>query len=450
MRKLILTAVGFVMFWSAVAQEKTESNPISYGKLSGTFRNYYLGTYNKGNLKSFNAIASGLKLKYEYHFGEWLTLGGAMYSSLNWNVQDLTIADPTTGKLSRYESGLFDLENRDDNFIAFPGELYAIFQLNQHQLTVGRMKIKSPMINPQDGRMIPTLEQGLWYKYADNGILSKFQLGVFNAIAPRSSKGYFKIGNSLGVYPIGRGWDGKPSHYKGNTNSNYVMVANLQLQPIKGVQWDTWNYYVDNIFNTLYSKGSWNISDTKWQIAAEYMHQSKVGQGGNAIDSLKYYNQQNSNLWGIQFSYKTKTGMFKLGYDRILPRGRFLFPREWGREDLFSFQKRERSEGAADNKALVFTYDMTTSFGKDKLRSIISVGHQWKPSVLNPSENKYAMPSYAHFNLDLFYTTPKLAGLKPELLLVYKTGYNKYPDNMNFVINKVDLFQVNFIVNYTF
>ena len=37
-----------------------------------------------------------------------------------------------------------------------------------------------------------------------------------------------------------------------------------------------------------------------------------------------------------------------------------------------------------------------------------------------------------------------------ELLLVNKIASGDIPDNPNFYLNKVDMFQVNFIVNYTF
>ena len=87
-----------------------------------------------------------------------------------------------------------------------------------------------------------------------------------------------------------------------------------------------------------------------------------VGDGGNTIDSLRYFNQNSSDILGLKIGYKSKVGLLSLGYDRILPNGQFLSPREWGREDLFSFQKRERSEGSADNHALVFNYVNTSNY----------------------------------------------------------------------------------------
>ena len=140
-----------------------------------------------------------------------------------------------------------------------------------------------------------------------------------------------------------------------------------------------------------------------------------------------------------------------MAYNRILPNGQFLSPREWGREDLFSFQKRERSEGSADNHALVLNYKTDFSAAKNlNLTSILSVGKHWKPDVTNAILNKYAMPDYTHINLDIFFKLKKFKNLRPELLLTSKIDNGDIPDNPNFFFNKVDMFHLDLIVNYNF
>ncbi|HAF76892.1 MAG TPA: hypothetical protein DCG42_06175, partial [Maribacter sp.] len=75
------------------------------GTLSGQWRTYYMMTSNKGELKDFNALATGGKLKYQYNLLENLEIGAALYNSTNLGLQDLTIPDVTTGRISRYEEG---------------------------------------------------------------------------------------------------------------------------------------------------------------------------------------------------------------------------------------------------------------------------------------------------------------------------------------------------------
>lgn len=84
------------------------------------------------------------------------------------------------------------------------------------------------------------------------------------------------------------------------------------------------------------------------------------------------------------------------------------------------------------------------------MQSILSIGRHWKPAVLNPVLNKYALPDYTHINLDLFFNLKNAKGFKPELLIVGKIANGTVPDNPNFFFNKVGLFHVDLILNYNF
>lgn len=443
--RYLIGALFILLSGITYGQEKDQPK----GDLSGQWRTFFLGTYNKEELKDFYALATGGNVKYVYTFNSHFKLGGALYTSLNTNIQDLTIPDPATGKLSRYEAGLFDVEDLDDRLIVIPGELFLKYTANKHALTVGRMKIISPFVNPQDGRMIPTLEQGLWYSHTPEKIY-KIQAGIFNAIAPRSTSGFFDIGNSIGKYPLGRNPDGSESGYAGNTHSDYLAIANIDFTPAPYLKFEVWNYYADDIFNTFYVKPTIDLDKNGTQLAFEWVRQDRVGDGGNSAEALRYFTDASSNVLGTQLSFKSGITKITMGYDYIPEGGRFLFPREWGRESLFSFQKRERSEGTADNHAVVFTYDRTFSMNKNKLQSTVSIGHHWKPAVTDPADNKYAHPDYTQLNVDFFFISEKLKNLRPELLLVYKKSHGDFPENPNFFLNKVDMFQVNFVVNYNF
>ncbi|CAN0589654.1 unnamed protein product, partial [Ectocarpus sp. 12 AP-2014] len=395
-----------------------ESNTLkNKGTFSGQWRTYYMNTFNNGSLKDFAALASGGKLTYQYTFKDKIELGAAVYNSTNFGIQDLTIPDETTGRISRYEEGLFDRLDLENDAIFLLGELYLKFKLSKHEVTLGRMKINSPLINPQDGRMIPTLVQGLWYKFKTKKA-NLFQVGVLNEIAPRSTGEFFGIGESIGTYPVGRNRAGDDGQYFGNTASDFVVLLNTNLRVAEKLEIGLWNTYVDNISNSFYLKPKLALTE-KIGLELEWLHQNKIGNGGNAHESQRYFNSNSSDILGIKFDYTNKNSSISIAYNRILPNGQFVSPREWGREDLFSFQKRERSEGTADNHALVFYYNTRLPILKDKAEivSIFSLGQHWKPSVLNPLLNKYAIPDYTHLNLDLFFNFKKLKNLKPELLI---------------------------------
>ncbi len=445
---LALASLLCLMSNFALSQDKVETK--DKGKLSGQWRTYFMGTVNNGNLKDFYALASGGKIKYQYSFNDKLELGAAVYNATNLGLQDLTLADPTTGRLSRYEEGLFNRLDLANDAVFLLGELYAKVKIPKHEFTLGRMKVNSPLLNPQDGRMIPTLVQGLWYGYRPN-TSNVLQFGVFNQIAPRSTGGFYGIGESIGTYPVGRNPAGQTSGYAGNTDSDYLVLFNTELKVTETVRLDFWNLYADNVSNSTYLRPKMQLNQ-KWNLEMEWLHQNKVGNGGNAVDSLRYFTSKSSDILGIRMNYRSNRSEISLAYNRIFAHGQFLSPREWGREDLFSFQKRERSEGSGDNHALVLYYDdhFGLGKGKDQIQGIFSVGKHWKPSVLDPRLNKYAIPDYTHINIDLFFKFEKLKNLQPELLLVTKIANGDFPDNPNYYFNKTDMFHIDIILNYNF
>jgi hypothetical protein len=409
-----------------------------------------MNTINKDSLKDFTALATGGKLKYTFTLSNHWKVGAAVYTTVNFGLQDLRIPDPTTGRLSRYEEGLFNRLDLDNDVVMLLGEFYVSFKNGNHTAQLGRMKRNTPLINPQDGRMIPTLVQGLWYTY-ERGILKRFQFGLLNELAPRSTGRFYGIGESIGTYPMGRNVQGQPSNYFGNTHSDFILLWNTKVALLKNVQVDLWNYYVNNIYNTVYLKTSYRAA-SKLTIQGEWLHQNKIGNGGNETPELQYFQQANSDIVGVQFQYEFEKGFISLGYDHILPNGMFISPREWGRENLFSFQKRERSEGTSNNHALVFNYKNVLPISREHLdvTTLISVGKHWKPSVLDTMANKYAVPNYIHMNMDFFLDLKKVKKLRPELLFTAKLAQGSFPDNANFYYNKVDLLHVDFILNYTF
>lgn len=444
--RLILLFLSLISL-SLSAQDQ-EDYPV--GDFSGEWRTFYLHTFNKDDLRDFYAIGTGGHAGYTYSFSPNLKIGGRVYMTFNTNIQDLSEPDETTGRLSRYELGLFDVTEPDNRFFILPGELFITYTTGAHEVTAGRMKQVTPLVNPQDGRMIPTLLEGLWYQYKPSDKL-KFQTGVITRIAPRSYDRFRSIGGSIGVYPSGRNLSGDLSAYAGRTHSDFMIITGVQTKLSNAVNLAAWNYFTENVFNTTYIRPAFSLYDNRATLSLEWAHQRRVGNGGNQTDSLRYFQDQYSNLLGAQIGVQVNEKCFiSLGYDYITDDGRFLFPREWGREGIFSFQKRERSEGTRKNHALVMTVNRTFKSRHSKLQSVLSVGHQWKPDPADAQRNKYAMPGYTHINLDLMASSEKLPKLVPELLLTYKIGRNDFPENPNFILNKVDMFQINAVINYRF
>jgi hypothetical protein len=81
----------------------------------------------------------------------------------------------------------------------------------------------------------------------------------------------------------------------------------------------------------------------------------------------------------------------------------------------------------------------------------LAVGQFQLPDVLHYRLNKYGMPSYRQVNVDLRYRFEKFwRGLDMQILYVYKQGTGETHDSLRYVINKVNMSQWNWVLNFQF
>ena len=88
---------------------------------------------------------------------------------------------------------------------------------------------------------------------------------------------------------------------------------------------------------------------------------------------------------------------------------------------------------------------------KSRFKTSLAAGYYKLPDVKNYALNKYGLPSYTQINTDFRYTFAKaLKGLEAQLLLVAKINGGETYGNSKMVINKVNMFQTNFVLNFHF
>ena len=95
--------------------------------------------------------------------------------------------------------------------------------------TIGRQIPQTPFINPQDGRMRPTLVEAAVLELKEFKNLS-FHGEYIWRISQRSTVKWFKIGESMGIYPVGVDVNGKQSLYKNNVESGGVGIIGAVYQ----------------------------------------------------------------------------------------------------------------------------------------------------------------------------------------------------------------------------
>lgn len=465
---LVLLTQGFIVaaqhqeinekpaLWKEKESETDSTSILSAfrrGTMSGHFRYYFMSTQNKVELTDYYAHAAGGGIKFETGRFNNFQLGVSGFFVFNIGSSDLALPDKKTNQLNRYEIGLFDIEdpeNRSD--IDRLEELYIKYHFKKASITFGKQLINTPFINLQDGRMRPTEAEGLWSEINPS---KKFnmQLGYFYGISPRSTVRWFSVDESMGVYPAGVNTDGSKSAYAGNLQSKGILLAGFNYRYREKLKLQLWNQLTENIFNSamLQADYEYTLEDKSRLIfSAQAIRQDAVNNGGNA-DPAKSYTVKKSKAWtfGARAGWKNAKWETTLNYNRITAHGRYLMPREWGRDPFFTFLPRERNEGLGDVHALVgkINYKMPAL----RLSSSVAFGYYQLPDVMNFTLNKYGLPSYNQLNIDLRYRfAGLLRGLEAQLLYVYKDKTGNTYDNDKYVINKVDLSLWNLVINYQF
>lgn len=414
-------------------------------------RTFFMNTYNEGNLKDDYALASGagigLLTKPIYGF----QVGVSGFFIYNIASSPLNVPDSITNSVNRYELGLFDIENpnnkRDLDRLE---ELYVKYNLSKSAITIGKININTPFLNPQDGRMRPTIEEGVWVNINES---SKFGAngGWFWEVSPRSTVQWFSMGKSMGINPSGVNIDGTKSHYHEEVLTNGMAIGNIYFKPNNQLKINVWNGLLQNVMNTAMIEVNTNQNlneNTKLYQGVIYLHQDAINHGGNEDQEKTYINKgAQSNVISVQVGVKNKRSNTSLNYTHITGDGRYLMPREWGKEPFYTFMPRERNEGLGNVHAFLIKTSIH-SFN-DKLKTGIGYGYYSLPDVKNYRLNKYGMPSYHQINVDAGYTFANfLKGMEIKMLVAYKINNGETYNNLKYIYNKVNLINLNLIVDF--
>lgn len=442
--------------------------------VKGQLRLYSMIEDSQDPLVDYHGTAVGGHILYQTpRWGDFQ--GGLGVYTTHFIKDDLSaqrVEPSASNRGSRYVAGLVDSTDLDANSVTGIGEAYLHYRFDNGSVMIGRMKLETPFINPQDGRMIPTFEQGVWAK-STVGSLWLVQGGYINGFWNRNTPRWKSAEDSIGYgYELGNSSleDTVRSDYYGHTSSKGVFAGNLRYQPSANWRLDVWDYYVENIFNLGYAEMliAHPVGAARLLAGAQIIHQYEVGDGGNGEDNrpgatdaqkAKSYMQQGekSTTYGAKIGIGYDDTTITLAYNRTTDQGRFLFPREWGKEPFYTFQKRERSEGSGDCYAWLVT--MEHAFNAQGLPGLSLMAGYGEYRKSDPKEwryNKYGTPSYAQWNIDLLYRfSGPLKGLRAEYLMVRKVARGETyqvpgPGEYNFIFRKNGMNLHNFILNYDF
>jgi outer membrane porin, OprD family len=423
------------------------------GQFRGHFRYYFMATDNDRNLSDYYANAGGGGIRFETARFHGIQFGVSGFYIFNLGSSDFAKLDSITGQSSRYEIGLFDHQNpHNGRDIDRLEEFFLKYNFKNTHITFGKQLLNTPFINLQDGRMRPTGVEGIWVE--SNDIKNtKIEGGWLYSISPRGTTEWYGVGESIGLYPVGVNIDGTKSAYAGALQSKGVALLGINTKVNKFVKLQLWDMFVENIFNTAMIQADIELplkNKSKLFATGQFIRQDAVTEGGNENPSKTYFVKNGSSIsFGARAGWKNTVWETSVNYNRITDDGRYLVPREWGRDPFFTFIPRERNEGLGDIHAIMgkINYNIT----QKRLKTGLAIGYYDLPDVKNYRLNKYGLPSYTQINADVRYSFDGiLKGMEAQLLIAHKIKQGETYNNDKFVINKVNMTLYNVILNYHF
>ncbi|MCH7400038.1 hypothetical protein MM236_18735 [Belliella sp. DSM 107340] len=435
---------------STISSSKSLGDWLREGETEMHIRSFYMNTQNRGLLLDYSTLAFGGGLGYSSPSYKGFHFGFSGFFVFQLHEQNIRIPDPSTGNVNRYEILLYDMndfENTRD--LDRLEHLYLSYEHKGFELVFGRQRINSPLLNEQDNRMRPNTFSGLTFQFESND----WQLfaGLLSHVTMRGTVDWYSIENSFGVYPFGRNPLGEPLAYKDNIESKGIAMAGIKKNHNFG-SYQLWNYYSENVFNTVFSQSDVSIvfPGFNLDLGIQAFYQTPLNHGGNENPAMAYMLKK-ENTYGVGGKIGLHRGSrsFSLNYLGISDRGRFLFPREWGRERFYASLPRERFEGNGGVMALTAWYNWKPEISSWK--GSFGASTVSNPDISNINLNKYGVPSYFHIMGELAHSfKDDLEGLELRLLLVNKIAKNPNTVPDQFRINRVDMWNINLIVDYKF
>ncbi len=424
------------------SKDSTFASYVNKGEVSGHIRNFFMATENRyGN--DYHANAFGGVLSYETKSYKGFQLGVSGIFTYKMFSSDLNKPYDQTNKSSRWEQELFDV-NHKDNFKDLDRleELYIKYHWKNSYVTYGKIPVEyTPLLNKSDGRMKPFAFQGGWLHHKNE----KFQADVawIHKVSPRSMTEWFPMDEVIGLTDNGYLPNGEKAEYEETTHSQGLAIVHLGKE-FKNLKFNFWNFHLDKFINT-----SWlqlEYSKQHWQAGMIYSYQIPNAYQENLPYENRYVQpNENGQVASFMLKYNNGSSQFKAAYTKAFESGRYLFPKELGRDQFFTSMTRSRIEGLGGVEVFAIGYQ----YNWQHLFLNVDATTTHGAAIDDYELNKYNIDDYYQINTRLHYEfTNFLKGLHIELLYVWKQNKNEH--NTQLVAQRSDYSQINLITNFNF
>jgi hypothetical protein len=153
------------------------------------------------------------------------------------------------------------------NSIGVLGQAYGRVQLGDQEIRGGRQLVDTPLINPQDNRMVPnTFEGATVVSLPDKDRNYDYSVGYLWTIKQRDSNDFIQMSDAL-------------------TGSDVVnhgaAFAMIKYRPVSGLSLVGMDYNVEDVVNTAFGQAEYDFKQPKgvpnWIIGANVIGQQSIG-----------------------------------------------------------------------------------------------------------------------------------------------------------------------------
>ena len=290
--------------------------------------------------------------------------------------------------------------------------------------------------------------QGLWGVGQLNAATT-LQGGWLTHVAPRSTDSWYRLDEAVGRYSMGVAPDSSRANYLDRVGTHGLAVLGLRrtLGPHATVQ--AWQYFADHLLAASWLESTLTCPRPAgtWTASGRLLWQHSLTRNSEEPISQRYAEPgEQARTLSARLAYQHRAWHYSAQYTRITAHGRYLFPREWGREPFYTTLPRERIEGAGDVHALGASVAWQRPHAPR-----LEAGYGYHNLSREARLNKYSLPDFHQLNLTVTHAfTGAAEGLRLRTLHAAKWGANRAAYLPARAINKVDLHHLTVALDYEF
>lgn len=428
------------------AEEITQVKEVfTKGHFHSHIRNFFLSTYNQRDLKDYYTNATGGAIGFTTANFKGFEIGVKGSFTYKTFGTDLENKDPMTGKNSKWEYELYDVLNQG-NFRNLDRleELFLKYRYGNSYVSYGKIETEyTPLLNRSDGRMTPFAHRGGW-THLNITPHHQVNLGWLNGVSPRATTEWFSIEDGMGLFNNGHQPNGELAEYYEQYPSSGIGIANYNFQK-NNFSFKVYDVFIDKLINTVWAEVGLDMNS--FYLGMQYVYQTPL----KFNEELQYINRyvqpsENGQVLSSQLGWQKDKLNFTFAYTHAFDSGRFLFPKELGRDHFFSSISRSRLEGLGN-------VDVFTLKGKYLPIRQIHLGvklQQIKGADPNMLQfNKYSVDESFQVNSRIRYEAQGFfEGVSFDVLWVYRENLNH--TEAQSIFNRSNFNQLNFVTNFQF